>query len=336
MFIARWLEQVGLELKPSKTRITHTLQAYEGNVGFDFLCFTIRQFAVGKNRSGFDNKKQPLGFKTLIRPSTERVKRHSERLTQIIARHKSSSQLLLIDDLNPVIRGWSNYYSRVVSGKQFARLTHLTFRKLWRWSKRRHPRKSAGLLKNRYWPRSRGSWRFALEGKGACLFQHSDTRIARHVKVLSNRSPFDGDWVYWSSRMGKHPEVGSRLSFLLRQCAHCKLFLGSEMCWKLITRFPAPLGVRTGTITFNCYTDIVTTPRLRLIDMTRPKKRFIIYCQITEEPCEVKISRTVLKTNRRSDPAAEFNYIDPHRVTVFLRKEELLTIDGISFKRAID
>ncbi len=29
----QWLRELGLELKPSKTRITHTLQPYEGNVG---------------------------------------------------------------------------------------------------------------------------------------------------------------------------------------------------------------------------------------------------------------------------------------------------------------
>ena len=32
-----WLSTMGLELKPSKTRITHTLQEYQGQVGFDFL-----------------------------------------------------------------------------------------------------------------------------------------------------------------------------------------------------------------------------------------------------------------------------------------------------------
>jgi RNA-directed DNA polymerase len=32
-----WLLDRGLELKPSKTRITHTLAKYQGNVGFDFL-----------------------------------------------------------------------------------------------------------------------------------------------------------------------------------------------------------------------------------------------------------------------------------------------------------
>src|SRR5438552_2127550 len=36
---AQWLASVGLELKPAKTRISHTLTPYEGHVGFDFLGF---------------------------------------------------------------------------------------------------------------------------------------------------------------------------------------------------------------------------------------------------------------------------------------------------------
>src|SRR5258708_11424964 len=42
-----WLGTMGLELKPSKTRITHTRQEYQGHVGFDFLGWTIRQFDGG-------------------------------------------------------------------------------------------------------------------------------------------------------------------------------------------------------------------------------------------------------------------------------------------------
>jgi RNA-directed DNA polymerase len=35
--IEQWLKEMGLELKPSKTRITHTLNEYDGKIGFDFL-----------------------------------------------------------------------------------------------------------------------------------------------------------------------------------------------------------------------------------------------------------------------------------------------------------
>jgi len=40
--LERWLQDIGLELKPSKTRITHTLTPYQGNVGFDFLGWKVR------------------------------------------------------------------------------------------------------------------------------------------------------------------------------------------------------------------------------------------------------------------------------------------------------
>jgi RNA-directed DNA polymerase len=40
-----WLKPMGLELKPSKTRITHTLAVSEGTPGFDFLGFVRHEVA---------------------------------------------------------------------------------------------------------------------------------------------------------------------------------------------------------------------------------------------------------------------------------------------------
>ena len=48
------------------------------------------------------------------------------------------------------------------------------------------------------------------------------------------------------SRMGKHPEVGSRLSFLLKaqkgQCAHCKLFFRFGDVLEVDHKVPRSLG----------------------------------------------------------------------------------------------
>jgi len=63
-----WLAEMGLRLKASKTHICHTLQARDGQVGFDFLGFTIRQYPVGKYRTCTFRGKP--GYKTLIKPST--------------------------------------------------------------------------------------------------------------------------------------------------------------------------------------------------------------------------------------------------------------------------
>src|SRR5713226_1412392 len=104
--IAAWLTGIGLELKPSKTRLYHTLKEYQGNVGFNFLGFTNRQFPVGKTHTGTNNGK-PLGFKTIITPSKEGVQRHVQELREILQKSQAMPQEELIDQLNPVIHGWA-------------------------------------------------------------------------------------------------------------------------------------------------------------------------------------------------------------------------------------
>ncbi len=110
--IASWLKQIGWELKPSKTRLSHTLKEYQGNIGFDFVGFTMRQFPVGKTHSGACNGK-PLGFKTIIRPSKEGVHRHVQAMRKIVQRSQFLPQEELIAQLNPVILGWARYYRTV-------------------------------------------------------------------------------------------------------------------------------------------------------------------------------------------------------------------------------
>src|SRR5438874_4187391 len=44
--VKHWLARMGLHLHADKTRFTHTLTPYQGQVGFDFLSFSIRQELV--------------------------------------------------------------------------------------------------------------------------------------------------------------------------------------------------------------------------------------------------------------------------------------------------
>ena len=59
------------------------------------------------------------------------------------------------------------------------------------------------------------------------LFSHTDTKIVEYVKVKGNASPYNGNLIYWSSRMGKHPEMPKRTASLLKKqkgkCPHCGL-----------------------------------------------------------------------------------------------------------------
>jgi RNA-directed DNA polymerase len=78
----------------------------------------VRQYKTGKYQSGRLTNGNVLLFKTLIKPSDKSIKRHYENLRAVIDEHENAPQAALISRMNPVIRGWSNYYSTVVSCDQ--------------------------------------------------------------------------------------------------------------------------------------------------------------------------------------------------------------------------
>ena len=241
---------MGLELKPTKTRLTHTFNGYgEEKPGFNFLGFNIKQFKVGKYQSG-KCKGNLLGFKTIITPSKEKQKIHYERVASIISSHKSAPQTALIGNLNPVIRGWANYYSTVVSKETYSTLDHLVYLKLKAWAERRHPKKSHGWAADKYWQTIGGdNWVFATKQEGKTplrLRKHAETPIIRHVKVKSDASPYDGNLIYWSSRMGVHPEVSTRVATLLKtqkgKCTQCGLYFREGDVLEVDHIIPKTLG----------------------------------------------------------------------------------------------
>jgi RNA-directed DNA polymerase len=222
-----WLREMGLELKPGKTRITHTLAGKQP--GFDFLGFHIRQYLVGKRKSGKNSQGQLLGFKTYVKPSKAAIQRHSRELRDTIDSHRHSKQEILMESLNPMIVGWSNYYSHVISSAVFRSLDNLVYEKLRGWAIYRHPKKNKHWIMGRYWRVDDGKgWIFQPPDGGRQLRQHSRTPIHRHVKVQGLRSPYDGDWLYWSKRLGRHPEVSPRTAKLLQRqqgrCPECGLY----------------------------------------------------------------------------------------------------------------
>jgi RNA-directed DNA polymerase len=150
--IQEWLSEIGLELKPSKTRRTHTLQPLgDEKPGFEFLGFHIQQYQVGKHQSGKNSQGKKLGFKTIIKPSKKKVALHYQRMTEVMDAHKAAPQAALISHLNPIIRGWANYYATVCSKETYSKLDSLVYQKLRRWTRRRHPNKTGKWVSNKYW-----------------------------------------------------------------------------------------------------------------------------------------------------------------------------------------
>ncbi|NEQ11338.1 MAG: group II intron reverse transcriptase/maturase [Moorea sp. SIO4E2] len=207
-----WLKDMGLELKPSKTRIIHTYN------GFDFLGFNIRQYKVGKNHS-----KQ--GFKTIIKPSEDAISKHYGQLSKVIDSHKAAPQEALISHLKPIIRGWFLYYRGVCSKETFSTLEYMLWKKLRRWGNRRHPKKTKTWVYKKYWgtkiEKAKKPWEHPLVDNWVFMTKednylpkHAKTKIVRHTKVEETRSPYDGDLIYWNTRMRKHPEMTSQVRFV--------------------------------------------------------------------------------------------------------------------------
>lgn len=233
----QWLAEIGLELQEAKTRITHTLHRYGDQTGFDFLGFNVRQFPVGKThhrKTGIVRQGTNLriNFKTIIRPSQAAIKRHYRAIAETIARYNARGQAELIVKLNPQIRGWCRYYATVVAKKVFSKLDHLVCQRLLRWGRRRHRKQSRKRMVAKYFNinRDRGThrpWDF-IAPNGAALLRYADTGIQRHVMVKRTRSPFDGDFVYWAMRMGKHPLLPKQMARLLKRqggkCVECGLY----------------------------------------------------------------------------------------------------------------
>ena len=300
--ISTWLKDMGLELKPSKTQITHTLMLYQGKRGFDFLGWTVRQFPVGKTHTGTDRWGNALGFKTIITPSKEAVKRHIQELKLLIRKNTHASQGQLIKELNQVIHGWTNYYRSMVATATFHHCRYILFQQLQQWAKRRHPHKGMHWISNKYWHVDEGKgWSFT--DQRSILWQHDQTEIQRHIKVKGTVSPYNGDMLYWSKRLRTHPILNAVLGKLLQKqagkCRWCELLFqeGDIIEIDHIT----PRGQGGGEALSNkcaLHRHCHDQRHAQRVNGTHDKS------QITEEPDDANVSRPVLKPSGGGDPFA--------------------------------
>ena len=93
------------------------------------------------------------------------------------------------------------------------------------------------------------NWVFATRKEGSNplrLLDPAETPIVRHVKVKGESSPYDGNLVYWSTRMGNNPEMPSRVSKLLKKqkgkCAYCNMFFRENDVMEVDHKIPKSKG----------------------------------------------------------------------------------------------
>lgn len=149
----------------------------------------------------------------------------------LIRQYRGAPRGALIRALLPKVKGWTSYYSHCIAKATFKRVDDHLHHKLMKWVRWRHQGSlwdAVAINFDHHWRLKDGDYRLA---------HHAETPVRRHVKVKGNRSPFDGDWLYWATRLGRDPRWEPRVAALLKRqrgrCKHCFLLFTFDDVWEV-------------------------------------------------------------------------------------------------------
>ena len=169
--LARWLLPRGLTLSEAKTRIVHLTE------GFDYLGFNVRRYPAPPTTKA--------GWKLLMKPSAKSIQECKARLRQEWRSLRGKPIRQVMQRLNPIMRGWSNYFRIGVAKDPFHTLDYWRWYRSVRWAKYMHPHTPMGWIKQRYF----GRWKEGATDQGVFgdgqrrgyLLRLAWTPIRRHV-----------------------------------------------------------------------------------------------------------------------------------------------------------
>jgi RNA-directed DNA polymerase len=138
--LIEFLAERGLKLKEAKTRIVNIQE------GFDFLGYNLKR----KDQDHTKNKNNEKQTSVLvIQPTKKNIQKLKTKIKEIIDRRKPIEAL--IRDLNPILRGWSEYFRiSYHSQMNFINIGNYVWTLMWRWARKRHPRRNAKYLFAKY------------------------------------------------------------------------------------------------------------------------------------------------------------------------------------------
>jgi len=110
------LTGLGLELHPGKTTV---VDLREGREGFDFLGCHFRARMSGR----LWEQKRVVRYYLHRWPSQQAMKRLREKIHDRTGRNRVGLDItVVIDDLNPILRGWGNYFGTGNAADKFTQL----------------------------------------------------------------------------------------------------------------------------------------------------------------------------------------------------------------------
>lgn len=183
--VKKFLAERGMNVSEAKTKITAPTD------GFDFLGW---HFYVQQNRK----------FRCI--PSEDNFKSFRKKVKKIVNCSNYGAEVKA-EKLAPIVRGWRQYHKYCkLDGSRF-NLYHLTNRTFKVFNK--------GKKQNRYSSK-------VLIDKAFPRVPYSENA---HIMVKGDKSPFDGDLIYWSKRKSKlyHDRTSKLLVKQQHTCGYCGL-----------------------------------------------------------------------------------------------------------------
>ncbi len=122
---SRILKQLGVELHPQKTRIVHV------RYGFEFLGYKIKRGYRKLHLPESKIRSQARQDALYAYPKAKSISRFMDQVRQRTKRTMPLQTKELIEELNPLLRGWGEYYKRAHIRKLFQRLDGWVRRRIW-------------------------------------------------------------------------------------------------------------------------------------------------------------------------------------------------------------
>lgn len=137
--IEKFLEARGLKLSEEKTKI---FRLSDKDVQLDFLGYTIKYREHWRaNSRYFWNEKHKVNNEAMaIYPNRSKVISFIHKVKDIFKNSQNLDSYNLISKLNPILRGWSNYYNMGNSVHYRDRVRNNVYHLIWKWAHNKHRR----------------------------------------------------------------------------------------------------------------------------------------------------------------------------------------------------
>jgi RNA-directed DNA polymerase len=165
--IKKFLEPRGLEINENKTVIANI------ETGFKYLGYWIREYVdiTRQGKKGYGGKKGIV----LIKPSNEAVKSIKQKIKALTKKYANASAGILIQKLNPVLRGWSNYFNGGTWTEVKNKLGYYIWKILYKWVRKKHRKFKGGTRK----------------------------LLKKYFKNVQRRKTYLNSWTFYGTHLGK-------------------------------------------------------------------------------------------------------------------------------------